>query len=80
MSREDHQFRLRLPEPLRSQISQAAEDNRRSMTAEIVARLESTFDDQLTRALSDADMRSLLVSVMNEVLDARGIPAKPSED
>jgi len=50
------------------------------MTAEIVARLESTFDDQLTRALSDADMRSLLVSVMNEVLDARGIPAKPSED
>lgn len=80
MSRDDHQFRLRLPESVRSQIAQAAQDNRRSMTAEIIARLESTFDDQTTRALSDADMRSLLMSAMNDVLDARGIPAKPSKD
>lgn len=80
MSREDHQFRLRLPEPLRSQIAQAAQNNRRSMTAEIVARLESTFGEQLTHTLSDDDMRRLLASVMNEVLDARGMPSKPSED
>lgn len=50
------------------------------MTAEIVARLESTFGEQLTRTLSDDDMRRLLASVMNEVLDARGVSAKPSED
>jgi hypothetical protein len=37
------QFMLRLPDGMRDRIKAAAEANRRSMNAEIVDRLESTF-------------------------------------
>ena len=43
MGREDLHFRLRIPEALKSQIEIAAQENRRSMTAEIVARLEQSL-------------------------------------
>lgn len=43
MAREDLHFRLRIPEDLKQKIQEAAEANRRSMTAEIVARLEQSF-------------------------------------
>ena len=43
MGRDDLHFRLRIPEGLKGKIEKAAEENRRSMTAEIVARLEDTF-------------------------------------
>jgi plasmid stability protein len=47
MAREDPHFRLRLPEELRERIRVCAEQNHRSMTAEIVERLETTFDVDL---------------------------------
>ncbi|PWR24576.1 Arc family DNA-binding protein [Zavarzinia aquatilis] len=43
MSREDLHFRLRIPPDLKNKIEAAATASHRSMTAEIVARLESTF-------------------------------------
>lgn len=43
MSREDDHFRLRLPNDLKIQIREASEANRRSMTAEINARLYESF-------------------------------------
>jgi hypothetical protein len=43
MAREDLHFRLRIPEDLKKQVEEAAQDNHRSMTAEIVARLEASF-------------------------------------
>ncbi|MDX5592597.1 Arc family DNA-binding protein [Pseudovibrio sp. SPO723] len=36
-------FRLRVPEPLKVKIKQAAENEGRSMTAEIIQRLEQSF-------------------------------------
>ena len=42
MSREDSQFKLRLPASLREQIEQAAKESKRSLNAEIVARLENS--------------------------------------
>jgi hypothetical protein len=42
MSREDSQFKLRLPADLREQIEQAAQESKRSLNAEIVARLEES--------------------------------------
>lgn len=42
MSREDSQFKLRLPAKLREQIEQAAKESKRSLNAEIVARLENS--------------------------------------
>lgn len=43
MSREDSHFRLRIPEGLKAQVAKAAAENNRSMTAEIITRLEATF-------------------------------------
>ncbi|MDH0121031.1 MAG: Arc family DNA-binding protein [Pseudomonas stutzeri] len=43
MSREDPQFKLRMPVQLRAQAEQAARVSGRSLNAELVARLESTF-------------------------------------
>ncbi|EEB61229.1 MULTISPECIES: Arc family DNA-binding protein [Pseudomonas syringae group] len=42
MSREDSQFKLRMPAELRDAIELAAKERKRSLNAEIVARLEST--------------------------------------
>ncbi len=44
MAREDLHFRLRIPEALKQKIEEASRKNRRSMTAEIVQRLETTFE------------------------------------
>jgi len=39
-------FIIRLPDGMRDRISKEAEANKRSMTAEIVARLEASFDNK----------------------------------
>ncbi|HFH4378482.1 TPA: Arc family DNA-binding protein [Pseudomonas aeruginosa] len=43
MSREDPQFKLRMPQELRIQAEQAAKAAGRSLNAELVARIESSF-------------------------------------
>lgn len=43
MAREDLHFRLRIPETLKVGIERAAAKNKRSMTAEIIDRLETSF-------------------------------------
>lgn len=51
MARDDLHFRLRIPEALKARIEQSADANRRSMTAEIVARLEESLDSDPVEAL-----------------------------
>lgn len=43
MARDDPYFRLRIPEDLKARVQKAAEANKRSMTAEIIARLDESF-------------------------------------
>lgn len=43
MSREDPQFKLRMPVQLRAQVEQAAKTSGRSLNAELVARIEASF-------------------------------------
>ena len=43
MAREDLHFRLRIPEGLKAQIEKSASANNRSMTAEIISRLERSY-------------------------------------
>ncbi len=43
MSRTDPQFNLRIPQELRDRVVEAAQANKRSVTAEILARLEESF-------------------------------------
>lgn len=54
MSREDLHFRLRIPEDLKATIEKAAEENHRSMTAEMVARLQAS--EEIPRILSDFEL------------------------
>ncbi|MDK4704352.1 Arc family DNA-binding protein [Rhizobium sp. CNPSo 4062] len=43
MARDDEYFRLRISEGLKRRVYEASVINQRSMTAEIVARLEASF-------------------------------------
>lgn len=43
MARNDPEFRLRLPEGLKTKIEEMAKNSQRSINAEIVARLEQSF-------------------------------------
>lgn len=44
MSQDDSYFRLRIPSSLKVMIEGAASENRRSMNAEIIARLLASFE------------------------------------
>lgn len=63
MAREDLHFRLRIPEDLKVRIESAANMNERSMTAEIIARLQWTFGpsdeefEKLLDKIADRDGR-----------------------
>lgn len=43
MSREDPQFKIRMPAALRDRIAEAASASNRTMNAEVLARLEQSF-------------------------------------
>ena len=48
MSREDPQLRIRLPIELKEKIEETAKENNRSMNAEIVKRLDSSFMSEIS--------------------------------
>ncbi len=67
--RDSPQFLLRLPEALRDRVKNAARDNKRSMNAEIVARLEETFAGRNAHALSDvAGLEEAFTSIVGKML------------
>ncbi|MGU3496325.1 Arc family DNA-binding protein [Xanthobacteraceae bacterium A53D] len=43
--REHEKFILRMPEGMRDRIAREAKNNGRSMNAELIARIEKTFED-----------------------------------
>ncbi|WP_414907208.1 Arc family DNA-binding protein [Pseudomonas sp. IT-P253] len=55
MSRTDPQFNLRIPESLRDWVMTAAKQNKRSATAEILARLERSFTEPDNMGVCDLD-------------------------
>lgn len=55
MARTDPQFNLRIPESLRDLVMGAAKKNKRSATAEILARLERSFTEADELGTSDID-------------------------
>ncbi|MDE3789603.1 Arc family DNA-binding protein [Sinorhizobium meliloti] len=64
MARQDPHFRLRLPEDLKSRIEDAATRNRRTMTSEIIARLESTF----SREDVPADVKGIIDEFVHQLI------------
>ncbi len=71
MARDDLQFRLRIPEALKAQIEKSAAENNRSMTAEIISRLERSYelDPQLPEMQSSIDELFRIVEKLSDRLD-----------
>lgn len=67
------QYKLRMPPELRDKLKSASEENHRSMNAEIVARLQESFDPAPAEAhtLDEATRRELLASLMAEIAEER---------
>ncbi|MFJ5297505.1 Arc family DNA-binding protein [Pseudomonas sp. NPDC088368] len=55
MSRIDPQVNLRIPKPLKEELEALAKQNRRSLTAEIVDRLEKSVGDVDEMGVSDRE-------------------------
>lgn len=80
MSREDSQFKLRMPSELRDAIENSAKDAKRSLNAEIVARLETTVLKQSigtellqankAKELSTAFRKSIPTEIKTRIIDA----------
>jgi hypothetical protein len=68
MSREHPQIRIRLPPELKEKIKEAAHDNRRSMNAEVIARLQASFEEDAGELTPD--QMELLKKVI-ETLEAK---------
>lgn len=83
MKRTDPQFKLRIPEELKARIDEAAKESRRSINAEIIARLEQSFPrsasfplpPKLAEQIATLDrqvaeiMRSKMMQAIDEAID-----------
>ena len=69
MAREDPHFRLRIPQDLKAKVEEAAHESRRSITAEIVSRLQLSFDlDNVSLPLNLSPEVVHLLSALNRAV------------
>ena len=61
MAKTDEQVNFRMPSELRNRLKEAADENNRSLTAEIVARLDESFVGDGRKIIFTADTMSLLL-------------------
>lgn len=59
-NRIEPQYKLRMPAELRDKLKKAAKESHRSMNAEMVARLQESFEETTTRPVRDGDLDALL--------------------
>jgi len=60
MAQDTYRSQFRLPYPLYEDLKKAADHNHRSLNAEIVARLQESFDKPAARPMQDSDLDMLL--------------------
>lgn len=72
MATDDIQTNLRLPASLKTRLKRAADASNRSMNAEVVARLEDSFDKhKVAPAPVDDRTLDLFAEKVGDVLDER---------
>lgn len=77
MARDDPQINLRIPADLKDRLDHASTKRKRSLTAEVVARLEESFTTEKAAAAATVDDRTLglfaekVGEVVGQVLDER---------
>lgn len=71
MSREDPQFKLRMPVELRAQAEQAARSAGRSLNSELVARIESSFlgENSVDSLMGASRARELAIMARKRIPD-----------
>jgi hypothetical protein len=71
---DDVQLKLRFKEALRRQLERAAADNNRSINAEIISRLESTFEagDRLAETTAQYVVTLLEGGLLKEIARTAG--------
>lgn len=72
MARNDPQVNFRMPQDLRDMLEESAKNSKRTLTAEIIARLESSFASDVANTIGGKD--SMVITV-----DSRGYPISWSE-
>jgi len=80
MTSEDIQTNLRLPGSLKTKLKRAADANKRSTNAEVVARLEETFNNQKGAdkvPAIDEHTLDLFAEKVGQVMDERERRRKP---
>ena len=78
MSRADPQFKLRMPPALRARVEQAAKASMRSLNAELVFRVEQSFEGvEVARVLSSNPINALLSFLEGYLLHAAQHPSEP---
>lgn len=72
MARDEPQINLRIPSALKERLEQASAQSKRSLTAEVVARLEESFalDRGATGPIDDRTL-DLFAEKVGQVLDER---------
>ncbi|MDQ7975905.1 Arc family DNA-binding protein [Paraburkholderia sp. SARCC-3016] len=72
MARDEPQVNLRIPAALKDRLDKASDRNKRSLTAEIVARLEESFSkDPAPVTQVDPYTLDLFAEKVGQVLDER---------
>jgi hypothetical protein len=79
MARDEPQVNLRIPANLKDLLDEASARNKRSLTAEVVARLEGSFDSEKGASAPPIDDRTLdlFAEKVGQVLDKREKRRKP---
>jgi len=80
MKQTDPQFKLRLDEDLKAALTSAAKQNQRTLSAEIVARLQASFSESPIGPSADKALLVDVVSAMAVMIRSLGGELGPDTD
>lgn len=76
VTRESDRFIVRLPDGMRDQLSASARENGRSMNAEVVARLQASYEPPTISSLSWVELFKILQAEAHKLGAEIGINIK----
>lgn len=76
MARSDPQLNFRIPSELRDKLEAAAKENNRSLTGELIARLEQSLDPTAATKLSAEQVAEI---ALQKFLDRQGVLQRQAE-
>ncbi|MBA8799150.1 ferritin-like metal-binding protein YciE [Agrobacterium sp. RC10-4-1] len=68
MAKNDVQVNFRMPAELKAKLEEAAFENNRSLTSEIVERLQQSFDPLIVNVRNGADMMDEIAKIAEKVV------------